>query len=64
MRVLENRELGAYQRNDRYRDRTGHGDRVFGLFPRLKERTIQEAINTGSITMSGGKQQMLAIGRA
>jgi len=58
MTVLENLEMGAYHRND------GSGiredmDRVFDLFPRLKERTKQEAG-----TMSGGVQQMLAIGRA
>jgi branched-chain amino acid transport system ATP-binding protein len=58
MTVLENLEMGAYHRND------GSGiredmDRVFDLFPRLKERTKQEAG-----TMSGGEQQMLAIGRA
>ena len=58
MTVLENLEMGAYHRND------GSGiredmDRVYDLFPRLKERTKQEAG-----TMSGGEQQMLAIGRA
>jgi len=58
MSVLENLEMGAYHRTD------GPGiqrdmERVFDLFPRLKERTKQEAG-----TMSGGEQQMLAIGRA
>jgi branched-chain amino acid transport system ATP-binding protein len=58
MTVRENLEMGAYNRND------GSGiredmDRVFELFPRLNERVKQEAG-----TMSGGEQQMLAIGRA
>ncbi len=58
MSVRENLELGAYQRNDKggiARDM----DRVFELFPRLKERERQKAG-----TMSGGEQQMLAMGRA
>jgi branched-chain amino acid transport system ATP-binding protein len=58
MSVRENLELGAYLR----RDHAGIGedlDRVFDLFPRLKEREGQKAG-----TMSGGEQQMLAIGRA
>ncbi len=58
MTVLENLEMGAYHRNDR----SGIAEdmnRVFDLFPRLKERVKQEAG-----TMSGGEQQMLAIGRA
>jgi branched-chain amino acid transport system ATP-binding protein len=58
MTVRENLEMGAYHRNDRdgiHRDM----DRVFELFPRLQERIKQEAG-----TMSGGEQQMLAIGRA
>ena len=60
--VEDNLELGAYLR---YRNREGryaiHGDmrRVFDLFPRLEERPRQLAG-----TMSGGEQQMLAIGRA
>jgi branched-chain amino acid transport system ATP-binding protein len=58
MTVLENLEMGAYHRNDRSGVRQDM-DRVFELFPRLKERTKQEAG-----TMSGGEQQMLAIGRA
>ncbi|MCI0330255.1 MAG: ABC transporter ATP-binding protein [candidate division Zixibacteria bacterium] len=56
--VRENLELGAYLR----RDKPAIGqdmERVFGLFPRLKERIKQ---NAG--TLSGGEQQMLAIGRA
>ena len=58
MTVLENLEMGAYHRHDASGIREDM-DRVFGLFPRLKERTKQEAG-----TMSGGEQQMLAIGRA
>jgi branched-chain amino acid transport system ATP-binding protein len=58
MTVLENLEMGAYHRNDSSEIREDM-DRVFDLFPRLKERTRQEAG-----TMSGGEQQMLAIGRA
>ncbi len=58
MTVLENLEMGAYHRNDRSEIRQDM-DRVFDLFPRLKERVRQEAG-----TMSGGEQQMLAIGRA
>ncbi|MBI2902793.1 MAG: ABC transporter ATP-binding protein [Candidatus Methylomirabilis oxyfera] len=56
--VLENLEMGAYTRTDADRIRQDL-DRVFGLFPILKERRIQ----TGG-TLSGGEQQMLAIGRA
>ena len=58
MTVRENLDLGAYLR----RDTDGIADdldRVFTLFPRLKEREKQKAG-----TMSGGEQQMLAIGRA
>src|SRR4051812_27278499 len=57
MTVRENLELGAYLR----RDAAIEGDlgRVYDLFPRLKERERQKAG-----TMSGGEQQMLAIGRA
>jgi branched-chain amino acid transport system ATP-binding protein len=58
MTVLENLEMGAYHRNDRAEIQQDM-DRVFELFPRLKERIKQEAG-----TMSGGEQQMLAIGRA
>src|ERR671915_2491635 len=58
MTVLENLEMGAYHRSDSSEIRQDM-DRVFELFPRLKERTRQEAG-----TMSGGEQQMLAIGRA
>src|SRR3954453_23267071 len=58
MSVIENLEMGAYQRNDRKEIREGI-DRVFELFPRLAERKNQKAG-----TMSGGEQQMCAIGRA
>jgi branched-chain amino acid transport system ATP-binding protein len=54
--VLENLELGAYARA-RGR-RAANLERVFATFPRLKERVAQQAG-----TMSGGEQQMLAIGR-
>jgi branched-chain amino acid transport system ATP-binding protein len=56
MSVLENLQMGAYARG-----RVDPNDlaRVFDLFPRLKERSGQKAG-----TMSGGEQQMLAIGRA
>jgi branched-chain amino acid transport system ATP-binding protein len=57
MTVRENLELGAYLRKDKRI--SGDLDRVFELFPRLKERETQKAG-----TMSGGEQQMLAIGRA
>jgi branched-chain amino acid transport system ATP-binding protein len=58
MTVRENLELGAYLRRDHAGIREDL-DRVFDLFPRLKEREVQKAG-----TMSGGEQQMLAIGRA
>ncbi len=57
MSVRENLDLGAYRRRDTEIDEDL--DRVFELFPRLKERERQKAG-----TMSGGEQQMLAIGRA
>ena len=56
--VLENLELGSYVAAAKARRREGL-EEVFGLFPRLKERERQAAG-----TMSGGEQQMLAIGRA
>jgi branched-chain amino acid transport system ATP-binding protein len=56
--VLENLELGSYVAAAKARRRKGI-EQVFGLFPRLKERERQAAG-----TMSGGEQQMLAIGRA
>jgi branched-chain amino acid transport system ATP-binding protein len=58
MTVRENLDLGAYLRKDSNGIRSDL-DRVFDLFPRLKEREKQKAG-----TMSGGEQQMLAIGRA
>ena len=58
MTVRENLDLGAYLRNDKA-SIVEDMDRVFELFPRLKERERQKAG-----TMSGGEQQMLAIGRA
>jgi branched-chain amino acid transport system ATP-binding protein len=58
MSVLENLEMGAFQRKDRSGIRDDL-DRVYGLFPRLAERKHQRAG-----TMSGGEQQMCAIGRA
>ncbi|QNP60763.1 ABC transporter ATP-binding protein [Paenacidovorax monticola] len=58
MTVLENLELGAYLRRDR--SHIGRDlERVFHIFPRLQERNRQLAS-----TLSGGEQQMLAIGRA
>jgi len=58
MSVIDNLRLGAYSRSDG--DGIGKDmDRVFELFPRLKERSRQIAG-----TLSGGEQQMLAIGRA
>ena len=56
--IEENLAMGAYARSDRDGIRTDV-ERVFGLFPRLKERRRQTAG-----TLSGGEQQMLAIGRA
>jgi branched-chain amino acid transport system ATP-binding protein len=56
--VLENLELGAYTRRDP-EGVAGDLDQVFALFPRLRERAGQKAG-----TLSGGEQQMLAIGRA
>jgi branched-chain amino acid transport system ATP-binding protein len=58
MTVTENLEMGAFQRTDRA-EMAEDQDRVFSLFPRLAERKSQKAG-----TMSGGEQQMLAIGRA
>jgi branched-chain amino acid transport system ATP-binding protein len=56
--VEENLKLGAYTRKDRGAVAQDF-ERVFGYFPRLKERRTQQAG-----TLSGGEQQMLAIGRA
>jgi len=58
MSVTENLEMGAFQRTERAEIREDM-DRVFSLFPRLAERRTQKAG-----TMSGGEQQMCAIGRA
>ena len=58
MSVTENLEMGAFRRNDRTAI-AADMDRVFGLFPRLQERRAQKAG-----TLSGGEQQMCAIGRA
>jgi branched-chain amino acid transport system ATP-binding protein len=58
MSVLENLELGAFQRADRHTFREDL-ERVYTLFPRLNERKNQKAG-----TLSGGEQQMVAIGRA
>jgi branched-chain amino acid transport system ATP-binding protein len=60
MSVVENLDMGAYIRKDRKTDAYKQDlDRVFELFPRLHERR-----NQMGGTMSGGEQQMLAIGRA
>lgn len=58
MSVKENLEMGAYSRKDKDEIRKSY-DKVFELFPRLLERKFQMAG-----TLSGGEQQMLAIGRA
>jgi branched-chain amino acid transport system ATP-binding protein len=61
MSVLENLEMGTFQRADR-NDKKAVGkdlERVYELFPRLAERKSQRAG-----TLSGGEQQMVAIGRA
>jgi len=58
MTVIENLEMGAFQRSDRSEIKEDM-DRVYQLFPRLYERRMQKAG-----TMSGGEQQMCAIGRA
>jgi branched-chain amino acid transport system ATP-binding protein len=57
MSVMENLEMGAYA--NRGKDARSELDRVFELFPRLQERSTQPGG-----TLSGGEQQMLAIGRA
>jgi branched-chain amino acid transport system ATP-binding protein len=58
MSVLENLDMGAYARKDRKSIPQDY-ERVFSLFPRLEERKTQ-----AGGTLSGGEQQMLAIGRA
>jgi branched-chain amino acid transport system ATP-binding protein len=59
MSVTENLEMGAFQRQATKAELAEDMERVFELFPRLKERRTQKAG-----TMSGGEQQMCAIGRA
>ena len=56
MTVLENLKIGAYLRKDNLKDDI---ERIYDLFPRLRERSWQAAG-----TLSGGEQQMLAVGRA
>ena len=58
MTVAENLAAGAYQRNDKA-EIAADVERLYGRFPRLKERRAQEAG-----TLSGGEQQMLAVARA
>jgi branched-chain amino acid transport system ATP-binding protein len=59
MSVLENLEIGKYFRKDRKNEMKEDLEKVYHLFPRLKERAFQ-----AGGTLSGGEQQMLAIGRA
>ena len=59
MTVLENLEMGKYHRKDRKSEMKEDLEKVYQLFPRLLER-----INQAGGTLSGGEQQMLAIGRA
>ena len=59
MTVLENLEMGKFNRKDRKNEMDEDLDRVYTLFPRLKERAAQ-----AGGTLSGGEQQMLAMGRA
>ena len=59
MTVLENLEMGKFNRKDRKAEMGEDLDRIYTLFPRLKERTSQ-----AGGTLSGGEQQMLAMGRA
>lgn len=58
MTVLENLELGAFLRRDREENQKNL-KKIFDRFPRLEERKSQDAA-----TLSGGEQQMLAMGRA
>ena len=58
MSIMENLEMGAYLRKDKAEIKRDY-EKVFGIFPRLLERKSQMAG-----TLSGGEQQMLAIGRA
>jgi len=59
MSVLENLEIGKYFRKDRRSEMKEDLEKVYHLFPRLKERASQ-----AGGTLSGGEQQMLAIGRS
>jgi len=59
MTVLENLEMGKFNRKDRKAEMHEDLERVYTLFPRLKERATQ-----AGGTLSGGEQQMLAMGRA
>jgi len=59
MTVLENLEMGKFNRKERKAEMDEDLDRVYTLFPRLKERAAQ-----AGGTLSGGEQQMLAMGRA
>ena len=59
MTVLENLEMGKFHRKNRKAEMDEDLDMVYELFPRLKERAFQDGG-----TLSGGEQQMLAIGRA
>ena len=59
MSVLENLEMGKFHRKNRRQEMNEDLDKIYELFPRLKERTAQ-----AGGTLSGGEQQMLAIGRA
>lgn len=59
MSVLENLEMGKYNRNNRRAEMHEDLEMIYHLFPRLKERSSQ----SGG-TLSGGEQQMLSIGRA
>jgi branched-chain amino acid transport system ATP-binding protein len=59
MTVHENLEMGAFSRRDTTAALADDFERVYTLFPRLRERTAQHAG-----TLSGGEQQMLAMGRA
>ena len=59
MTVLENLEMGKYARKDWKKELDEDLERIYSLFPRLKERQ-----NQAGGTLSGGEQQMLSIGRA
>jgi branched-chain amino acid transport system ATP-binding protein len=59
MTVLENLEIGKYSRKERKSEMQEDLEKVYSLFPRLKERAFQ-----AGGTLSGGEQQMLAIGRS